>query len=159
METTIKLDKRHLDQIVEVDYHCNHPVEAQRNLSKKDVKKYTLKRMNKKEELFYGHKIGQEIVGYVTLKPFFPGYKHCEVYWLAVKENYQKHGIGKKLMRFIEKVAKDKGFRKVCLYTGEDMVNAQKFYERIGYKKINKFPGYHDFANSNNTAILYAKEV
>lgn len=62
--------------------------------------------MNKKEEIFFGYKLNNELVGYVTLKPFFPGHKHCELYWLAVKKKYQEQGIGTKLVKFIENYAK-----------------------------------------------------
>lgn len=160
MEKIIKLSRKHIDEIAEVDFRCEHPNDSQRKLTKLEMKKYILKRFDEKQEVFFGFKINDELVGYATLKLFFPGYKHCELYWLAVKKKNQKQGIGKKLMVFIEKYAKEKGFRKVCLYTDEDMIGAQKFYTKIGYKLINKFPNYYGFGKGfNNTAVMMCKEI
>ena len=123
------------------------------------MKKKILKRFKKKQELFFGFKQNDELIGYVTLKLFFPGYKHCEVYWLAVKKRCQCQGIGRKLMEFIEQYAKKSGFRKVYLYTGKDMMKTRGFYEKIGYKFINEFSGYYGYPSGNTTAILYAKSL
>jgi len=116
-------------------------------------------RFDEGHELLFGYRQDNELVGYVTLKPFFPGYKHCEIYWLAVKKKCQEQGIGTKLMRFIEKYAKKNGFRKVCLYTGQNMKLTKKFYEKIGYKLVNKFPRYYGYSSGNTTSVLYAKEI
>ncbi|MGE0792951.1 MAG: GNAT family N-acetyltransferase [Candidatus Woesearchaeota archaeon] len=160
MEKIIKLNKKYLDQLAEVDFSCEHPNDTQRKLTKVKMKKYISERFDKKQEIFFGYKINSEIVGYATLKLFFPGYKHCELYWLAVKKKFQKQGIGKKLMEFVESFAKKKGFRKVCLYTDEDMIGAQKFYKKCGYKLINKFPNYYGFGKGfNNTAVMMYKEI
>jgi len=123
------------------------------------MKRKIKNRFDEGHELFFGYRQDNELVGYVTLKPFFPGYKHCEIYWLAVKKKCQGQGIGTKLMRFIEKYAKKNGFRKVCLYTGQNMKLTKKFYEKIGYKLVNKFPRYYGYPTGNTTAILYAKEI
>jgi len=159
MDKIIKLDKRHLEQLADVDFECAHSVDVQRNLSREDMKEYILQRINKKQEIFFGYKQNDELIGYVTMIPHFPGYKHCEVYWLAVKKKVQKQGIGRKLMRFIEEYAKEKGFRKVCLYNGKEMKEAQSFYERIGYKLINEFKGYYGFSTGSTTAVLFAKSL
>lgn len=159
MPHIIKLDTRHLDQLTDIDFLSEHPNDIQRGLSRRDMKKYIKLRLDKKREEFYGYKIGKELVGYVTLIPEFPGYKHCEVYWLAVKKHFQGKGIGRELMRYIEQIAKNLGFRKVCLYTAKDMPGAQQFYKKIGYKQINEFPGYYGFETGNTTAVLFAKSL
>ena len=123
------------------------------------MRKKIQNRFEKKHEIFFGYKKNNELVGYVSLKPFFPGHKHCEVYWLAVKKKYQKQGIGKKLMKYIENYAKKKGFRKICLYTGKNMKSVIKFYKKIGYKKINEFPDYYGYSTGNTTAVLFGKCV
>jgi len=159
MGKIIKLDRRHINQLADIDFECDHPVDVQRNLSKSDMKKYILKRINEKTEIFFGYKQNNELIGYVTMIPSFPGYKHCEVYWLAVKKKFQKQGIGKKLMKFIENFAKNKGFRKVCLYTGKEMKNAQLFYKKIGYEFVNEFKNFYGFESSNTTSVLYVKSI
>ena len=159
MEKIIRLNKKHVDELTEVDYESEHQNDREHNITEKEMKAEIKKRFTKGHELFFGYRINSELVGYVTLKPFFPGYKHCEVYWLAVKKKYQGHGIGTKLMQFIEAYAKKKGFRKVCVYTGKDMKQTQKFYKKIGYKYINEFKGYFGYSSGNTTAVLYMKEL
>lgn len=154
----IKLDRRHVEQIVSIDFESKHQ-NSSKLFNKKQMMKELKERFEKKQEIFFGYKQGKELVGYVTLKPFFPGYKHCEVYWLAVKKKMQGRGIGSKLMIFIENYAKKKGFRKICLYTGENMLLTQNFYTKIGYDLINKFPNYYGYLEGNTTAVMYCKEL
>jgi ribosomal protein S18 acetylase RimI-like enzyme len=136
-----------------------HQKAKKHDTTKIGAKKEITKRFDTGHEMWFGYKESGELKGYVTLKPLFPGYKHCELYWLAVKKKYQGRGIGKKLVGFVEKLAKKMGFRKVCLYTGKNMVNTRAFYEKLDYKKINEFPGYYGFVTGNTTAVLYAKEM
>ena len=157
MNKIIKLDKRHIEQLTRIDYESEHQGNLDHNISELSMRKEILRRFEKKQELFFGYKQSGELIGYVTLKLFFPGYKHCEVYWLAVKKKCQGKGIGRKLMEFIEKYAKKNGFRKVCLYTGKDMIKTRGFYEKVGYTLVNEFPGYYGYPTGNTTAVLYAK--
>jgi ribosomal protein S18 acetylase RimI-like enzyme len=60
-------------------------------------------------------------------------------------------------MAFVERYAKDKGYRKVFLYTGKDMARTRGFYERLGYSLINEFPGYYGYPTGDTTAVLYGK--
>ncbi len=154
--TIIKLDKRHFNEMAQIDFESEHELEPNFKLS--DYKKILKERITKGDEIFFGLKDKNIIKGYLSLKPFFPGHKHCEVYWLAVRKRFQKQGIGKKLMFFIENYTKKKGFRKVCLYTNKVMKNTRKFYEKIGYKLINEFPNYYGY-KKNNTAVLYGKKL
>ena len=158
MYKIIKLNRGHIEQLALVDFESEHQ-NSSKVFNKNQMKKEIQKRFEEGHELFFGYKLNNELVGYVTLKPFFPGHKHCEVYWLAVKKKNQGQGIGKILMSFIENFAKKKGFRKVCLYTGKNMKKTRKFYEHIGYKLINEFPGYYGYPTGNTTAVLYAKSL
>ncbi len=158
MNKIIKLDRRHIEQLAIIDFESEHQ-NPSKYVGRKRMKKGIQNRFDKGHEIFFGYKQNNELVGYVTLKPFFPGHKHCEVYWLAVKKKCQGQGIGKKLMKFIEKYAKKNGFRKVCLYTGKNMKLTRKFYEKIGYKLVNEFPGYYGYPTGNTTAVLYAKSL
>jgi ribosomal protein S18 acetylase RimI-like enzyme len=156
MDKIIKLNRRHIEQLAIIDFESEHQ-NTSKLFNKKQLIKEVQNRFDKGHEIFFGYKQNDELVGYVTLKPFFPGYKHCEVYWLAVKKKCQGQGLGSKLMKFIEKYAKQNGFRKVCLYTGQNMKLTRKFYEKIGYKFINEFKGYYGFPTGNTTSVLYAK--
>lgn len=159
MDKIIKLNRKYTEQIAQIDHESKHQGDRKHNISKSFMKKDVIKRFDKGYEIFFGYRRDNELIGYVTIKPFFPGYKHCEVYWLAVKKKYQGQRIGKKLMEFIENYAKKKGFRKVCLYTGKDMIKTRGFYEKIGYKFVNEFSGYYGYSSGNTTAVLYAKKL
>ena len=156
MYKIIKLSRRHIEQLAKIDLESNHQMESHLKLS--DYRKMLKKRFDDNFELFFGLKENNILKGYITLKPFFPGHKHCEIYWLSVRNKFQGQGIGTKLMKFIEKYAKKKGFRKTCLYTNKIMKKTRKFYEKRGYKFVNEFPEYYGFPK-NNTAVLYAKSL
>jgi len=159
MDNIIKLNRRHIEQLATIDFESEHQGDRERSIKMSEMRKEIRNRFDKGHEIFFGYKQNKELVGYVTLKPFFPGYKHCEVYWLAVKKKCQGQGLGTKLMKFIEKYAKKNGFRKVCLYTGLNMKLTRKFYEKIGYRLVNEFPGYYGYPTGNTTAVLYAKSL
>jgi len=156
MQKIIKLNRRHINQLAQIDAECKHQMEPRIKIG--ECKKRLKERFDKCHEIFFGFKEGGELKGYVTLKPLFPGHRHCELYWLAVKAKYQGQGIGSRLIRFIEGYAKRQGFRRVCLYTNKIMKRTRSFYEKNGYRKINEFPGYYGYKR-HNTAVLYGKEI
>jgi len=149
----IKLNRRHLEQLVQIDYESEHQNDREHHI--KQTKKELIERF--KQEQFYGYKDGI-LKGYATLKPF-SGYKHCEIYWLAVRKQYQGQGIGTKLLKFLEQKAKQQGFRKVFVYTGKNMIRTRQFYEKNGYKFVNEFPEYYGYTEGNTTAVLYGKKL
>jgi len=58
-----------------------------------------------------------------------------QVRCVAVSANQQGKGLGKLLMQFLEQEAEKKGMREIILEARE---NAVPFYEKIGYRIINK---------------------
>jgi len=157
MDKIIRLNRRHIEQLAIIDFESEHQGDRERNVKMSEMRKRIQNRFDKGHEIFFGYKQNNELVGYVTLKPFFPGYKHCEVYWLAVKKKCQGKGIGTKLMKFIERYAENQGFRRIFLYTGKNMKRTRRFYEKLGYEFINEFPEYYGYSSGNTTAVLYAK--
>jgi len=57
---------------------------------------------------------------------------------LYLSPKYLGKGLGKKLLRFMEELAKKKGIKVLTLYPTE---YAMKFYESQGYKKVDEFIG------------------
>lgn len=57
------------------------------------------------------------------------------VFVLAVLPEYQKRGIGTKLLQFAESKAKEQGFKKLTLLVSMENYNAIKFYEGFGMHK------------------------
>ncbi|MFH1631179.1 MAG: GNAT family N-acetyltransferase [Candidatus Aenigmatarchaeota archaeon] len=154
----VKLNGKSISALADVDWEADHENSRSWYPTKSSMKKDITNRFKTGHEIFFGCKLNGKIVGYITLKPFFPGYKHCEVYWLNVKKSTQGHGIGTCLLKFIENYAKKKGFRKIFTYTGRSMKRTRKFYEKNGYKLVNEFPNYYS-SGKDMTAVLYGKKL
>ena len=64
-----------------------------------------------------------------------------ELQRLYVDEKYHGTGVGGALVRYVETLARQRGFDFMWLGVWEDNLKAQKAYERFGFKKV----GEHDF--------------
>jgi len=156
----IRLNRGHIKELAEVDAEAEHSLMVRYvKPTMRDHRERLVKRFNEGHEMFFGYKEDGILKGYITLKPFFPGHKHCEIYWLSIRKQYQGQRIGTKLISFVEKLAKRMGFRKIFLYTGKAMDGERKFYGKKGFRFINEFPGYYGFAAGPTTAVLYGKEL
>ncbi len=62
---------------------------------------------------------------------------NARIRFIAMEEEYQRKGLGTKLMAALEGLARKKGFKKAILWGDE---NAVKFYEKLGYKNVGKGP-------------------
>ncbi|MEM7304700.1 MAG: GNAT family N-acetyltransferase [Pseudomonadota bacterium] len=58
---------------------------------------------------------------------------------LAVHEGYRSHGIGKHLIELAIEYAKKSDLDKLSLFVFEENAGGQRFYEREGFKLVNKF--------------------
>ena len=57
---------------------------------------------------------------------------------VAVCPPYQGMGLGHELMQFVEEFARERGLRKVSLYTNERMTENVAFYGKIGYQEVDR---------------------
>lgn len=78
------------------------------------------------------------VAGFITIVQVlavgFPvGY--IKINGLAVKKEFQKQGIGAKLIRHVEQFAREKGISSIGLASGFQRTGAHAFYERLGYEK------------------------
>jgi predicted GNAT family N-acyltransferase len=74
----------------------------------------------------------EEVIGCLVLKPI-PESNELKMRQVAVKENQQGKGVGRKLVEFSEEFAKQKGFSKMTLHAREVAV---KFYLALDYKIV-----------------------
>ena len=87
---------------------------------------------------------------YKNVKWLTKDVKSLYIHRLAVDPQFQKKGIGKKLMDYAEDFAKKNNFISVRLDTFSKNKNNMRFYERRGYKRLeevffpeqSKFPFY-----------------
>ena len=61
--------------------------------------------------------------------------EEAQIRYMAVSDAYQGRGYGSKIVRIMDDIAREKGSKKIILQSRE---NAVKFYEKNGYKIIEK---------------------
>ena len=69
---------------------------------------------------------------------------------IYVDENCQKKGIGKGLIDYVERYCNENNIKKIELLTGNRNLNAQRFYEKLGYVKTNEIHYKKRMSGSNN---------
>jgi ribosomal protein S18 acetylase RimI-like enzyme len=69
---------------------------------------------------------------------------------IYVDENYQKKGIGRGLIDYAERYCKENNIRKIELLTGHCNINAQGFYENLGFIKTNQIHYKKRMSESSN---------
>ncbi len=68
--------------------------------------------------------------GYILVRP--DGLKDFYLHAIDIMENYQKHGYGTELMKYISTYSKGIGCRKVFLITNKSNLSACRCYEKAG---------------------------
>lgn len=58
-----------------------------------------------------------------------------EITSLFVKKDYRKLGLGRDLIEYVKKFASELGAYSIVLYSGLELEDAHKFYEKMGFKK------------------------
>jgi GNAT superfamily N-acetyltransferase len=81
------------------------------------------------------------------------GFKHyedttAEVKRVFIRSKYRGRGISKRIMELVEQKAKEKGYHKLILESGEPLVYAMGLYRKIGYHVIPNFGQYKDMPDS-----------
>ena len=146
-----------LDGLAKVDWGSWHPRLKDWAKSIEDIRASLKKRFDKEDEEMFLYEDDGAVKGYVSFKSDFPGWNHCEVCWIAVKKEFQREGIGGRLLGFIEEYAKKMGFRRIMAYTGIDNPQSNDFYLKSGYVRIYEFGDFYGFEFGRKTAVLYGK--
>lgn len=101
--------------------------------------------------IFYAS-YNEEIVGVVALlkieKDIF------ELAKMAVTEKYQGIKAGKALMEQCLNFAKEKGIKKLMLYSNRQLLPAIHLYEKYGFYEIELEPGHYERANIKMEKII-----
>jgi GNAT superfamily N-acetyltransferase len=79
--------------------------------------------------------VGYGSLLYHSKYPHFNDSNIPEINDIWIKENYRKHGIGKKLIDFLEKKARLEGYLQIGIGVGlySDYGSAQRLYIKLGY--------------------------
>lgn len=101
----------------------------------------------------YDDRDPNHVMGFVQLtqgtsEPCLKDFENIvELQRLYVAEAYHGSGVGGTLTRYVESLAKKRGFKNMWLGVWEENIKAQRAYERFGFKKV----GEHDFVMGNCT--------
>jgi ribosomal protein S18 acetylase RimI-like enzyme len=111
---------------------------------------------------FYFAVIDDDIVGYIKLnfadaQTEFRDADALEIERIYVSAAYQGRDIGSQLLNFADSKAQENNFKYLWLGVWETNVNAQRFYERAGFKKFSKH--YFMVGNDRQTDILMKKTL
>ncbi len=74
-------------------------------------------------------------VGYVV---FYARGDHMHLESVAVSSHHTGHGIGRRLIAYVESTAKQCGLVAVELYTNEAMIENLRLYPKLGYQETNR---------------------
>ena len=87
---------------------------------------------------FWIAKIDDKIIGTISLLDI--GNRKGALRKMFVDKNYRgkEFGVGKRLLNTLVDWARDKGFTEIFLGTTEKFIAAQRFYEKNGFKEIQK---------------------
>jgi ribosomal protein S18 acetylase RimI-like enzyme len=74
-----------------------------------------------------------EFIGYIAVQP-----KGVELFLskIYVKSSRRAKGYGKKAIQFAEKLAQEKGLRKIVLTVNKSNVSAIEVYDKIGFRNV-----------------------
>lgn len=115
--------------------HYNYPYET----SLEHLLWYRSKTKFFSKRLFAIVKDDKEIIGYIILKKIDWINRMGEM-GIAVDYNYMNHGYGSKaIIDFLDIIFNKMKFRKVWLRTSDFNVRAQKSYEKVGFKLVDKY--------------------
>ena len=77
----------------------------------------------------------------------------CELYSIAVDPAAQGTGLGRKLMLFAERRARERGYREIALFTNIKMVANRALYRRLGYEETGRV------RNAGREAVTMSKRL
>lgn len=72
-----------------------------------------------------------------------------EVKRMYLQPNHRGSGIATEILNSLEAWAKEEGYQRCILETGDRQVEAVKFYHKMGYKRIPNYGQYAQMDNSN----------
>ena len=139
----IKLEKMKIRKATKKDFKEIAEILIKESSKKHYKEKYTFKKALKeirklsKKEL-YVSKNEKEIMGFIASSINLDDKKRAYIDELWLKLKYQKKGIGKEFMDFIEDKYKKKSVENIRLTTKRN-AKALKFYKKINYKEYKEF--------------------
>lgn len=89
----------------------------------------------------------EEAIGCGAIKPFDNA--SIEIKRMYLKPEFRGKGTAEKIIAELENWAKELGFTRTILETGDRQVEAVKFYHKVGYRITQNYGQYVNVENSN----------
>jgi len=83
----------------------------------------------------------RRVVGFAIME-FYAIHAHLNLF--AVRPGYQRQGIGKQLLEWLEASARTAGIFKVHLELRANNDGARAFYEKLGFSEVGRKAAYYD---------------
>jgi ribosomal-protein-alanine acetyltransferase len=83
----------------------------------------------------------RRVVGFAIME-FYAIHAHLNLF--AVQPGYQRQGVGRQLLEWLEASARTAGIFKVNLELRATNDGAQRFYEKLGYRSAGRKAAYYD---------------
>ena len=96
---------------------------------------------------------GNHVVGFAVMG-YLENEAHLDLF--GVDPDYQRKGVGTKLIAWVEKTALVSGIGIIYLETRLKNEAGRKFYQKLGYKNIQRI---HQYYGGKETAIRLAKDL
>jgi ribosomal-protein-alanine N-acetyltransferase len=95
----------------------------------------------------------REILGFAIM---YVGFEEARLNLLAVSPSSRNCGVGRQLVRWLERSALVAGVSVVYLEVRSRYRGARTFYERLGYRTVERVPGYY---YRRETALRMARDL
>lgn len=102
------------------------------------------------------NEIGEHVAGYALFGPVPLTAGTYDLYWIAVDPARQGSGVGRRLMKYVEDVVRQRGGRLLCLETSSQggYLRTRQFYEQGGYVEESRI---RDFYKPGDDRLTYVK--
>jgi ribosomal protein S18 acetylase RimI-like enzyme len=132
----VRGDHGHLEDCVEALVHSDL---AKVYYPTKESAESLLKEGIEKQEIYVALDERFECVGYIWFAQFKMFYNFPYVRQIAVRKEFRRQGIGKKLLSFVEEIA-FKDWPKLFLTVSDFNKRAKKLYQEIGFDEVGFVP-------------------
>ncbi len=96
---------------------------------------------------------GEDIIGFAVMKY---SVDEARLNLLGVHPKHRRKGVGTRMVKWLEKTALVYDISLVYLETRLSNIEAREFYQSLGYKVVQRIPGYY---NRRETAIRMAHDL
>lgn len=99
-----------------------------------------------------------QAIGYICYGPAPMTQGTFDLYWIVVDPRFQGHGVGSKLLDFLEGAVREGKGRMILIDTSSipQYEKTQKFYVRHGFQEVARVPDYY---HPGNDRITFCKKL